>query len=56
MENAVKLISDPAFEFEQNEPAEEEAQKSVDIIEIWPFLNPEIIPNPDADYQKKRVI
>ncbi|MGL4676272.1 MAG: tetratricopeptide repeat protein [Brevinema sp.] len=49
IEKAVQLLSDPAFQFP-------EEQKTPNTQKTWPFLNPEIIPNPDAEYQKKRVI
>ncbi|MGL5955097.1 MAG: hypothetical protein ACRC0X_00605 [Brevinema sp.] len=48
IEKAVLLLSDPAFQFSE--------EKKPETKKTWPFLNPEIIPNPDAEYQKKRII
>ncbi len=51
IQKAVDLLSDPAFRFDP-----EEEDKTLEPQQTWPFLNPESIPNPDAKYQKKRII
>lgn len=51
IEQAVALLSQPDFTFE-----EEESKTQTTTNKSWPFLNPEIIPNPDSHYEKKRVI
>ncbi len=54
IQKAVDLLSDPAFRFD---PEEEEVEdKTLEPRETWPFLNPDSIPNPDAKYQKKRIV
>ncbi len=52
IENAVTLLSNPEFAFPEEKS--EETPKSQD--KSWPFLNPDIIPNPDSKYEKKRII
>lgn len=51
IQNALNLLLDPNFTFEteKKKPLPKNQQS-------WPFLNPDIIPNPDAKYQKKRVV
>ena len=53
IENALNLLSDPEFSFTEEE---EEKEKPESSNKSWPFLNPEIIPNPDSKYEKKRII
>ncbi len=53
IQKAVDLLSDPAFRFD---PEEEIEDKTLEPRETWPFLNPDSIPNPDAKYQKKRIV
>ena len=52
IEKALSLLSDPEFSFTEEE-AEEKPESS---NKSWPFLNPDIIPNPDSKYEKKRII
>lgn len=54
IQDALNLISDPAFSFDSEE--EEKESELPEDQQTWPFLNPDIIPNPDANYQKKRII
>ncbi len=52
VEQAVTLLSDPNFSFTQ-----EELNKTPKLPNnTWPFLKPDIIPNPDSKYEKKRII
>ena len=55
IENAVGLLMSPDFEFEKEEVSESTPSYNTNNSS-WPFLDPEIIPNPEATYDKKRVI
>lgn len=52
IEQAIVYLSQLDFEFED----EKEKDTKNTNNSSWPFLNPEIIPNPDSQYEKKRII
>lgn len=55
VEKALSIIKNPRFleRLKQNE----ESSESIEIEKgLWNFLNPNNIPNPDSDFQKKRMI
>lgn len=51
IEKAVQVLQDLNFQFEKQQDEKQETSS-----QTWPFLNPDIIPNPDSEYEKKRVI
>jgi len=54
IQSAILLLESPDFTFDDNTPKEASPQEK--RSPTWPFLDPDIIPYPDAHYEKKRVI